>query len=69
MRDHYDFTRMKGRPNPFIRRLTQPVTMQLDADTIAWFKSLAQEMDIPYERVIDAYLRDCAVHRRRLPVE
>ena len=69
MRDHYDFSKMKGRKNPFSKQLTQPVTMHLDVDTVAYFQSLADEMGMPYESVIDVYLRDCAIHRRKLPIE
>ena len=42
MRDHYDFSKMKGRKNPYLKHLKQPVTMRLDRDT-AYFKSLAEE--------------------------
>jgi len=40
MRDHYDFSIMKGRKNPCIKYLKQPVTMRLDRDTVTYFKSL-----------------------------
>ena len=66
MRDHYDFAAMKGRKNPYIKYLEQPVTMQLDRDTIAYFKSLAEEAGIPYQILISLYLRDCATHRRKV---
>ncbi|NEX23020.1 antitoxin [Thiorhodococcus mannitoliphagus] len=69
MRDHDDFSKMKGRKNPFIKQLTQPVTMHLDVDTMEYFQSLAEEMGIPYGSVIDVYRRDCAIHRRKLPIE
>lgn len=65
MRSHYDFSSMKGRKNPFAKRLKQPVTMRLDRETVAYFKSLAAESGIPYQSLINLYLRDCAVHRRK----
>jgi uncharacterized protein (DUF4415 family) len=66
MRDHYNFSKMKGRKNPYIKYLKQPVTMRLDRDSVAYFKSMADETGIPYQTLINLYLRDCAVNQRRL---
>ena len=69
MRDHYDFAKMKGRKNPFIKHLKQPVTIRLDRDTVTYFKSLAEETGIPYQTLINLYLRDCAMNERKLKVK
>ncbi len=66
MREHYDFSKMKGRRNPYVKHLKQPVTMRIDRDTIEYFKSLADETGIPYQTLINLYLRDCAANRRKL---
>ena len=66
MRDHYDFDKMKSRKNPYTKYLKQPITMRLDRDTISYFKGLSEETGIPYQTLINLYLRDCAVHRRKL---
>ena len=66
MRDHYDFSKMKGRRNPYIKQLKQPVTIRLDRDTVAYFKQMAEETGIPYQSLINLYLRDCAVNQRKL---
>ena len=66
MRDHYDFSTMKGRKNPYIKYVKQPVTMRLDRDTVTYFRSVAEETGIPYQSLINLYLRDCAVHHRKL---
>lgn len=66
MRKHYDFGKMKGERNPYIKQLKQPVTMRLDKATIAYFKSLAAELGIPYQTLINLYLRDCAQNRKKL---
>ena len=66
MRDHYDSSRMKGRKNPYTKYLKQPVTMRLDRDTVAYFKLMAEETGIPYQTLINLYLRDCAIHHRKL---
>jgi len=69
MRDHYDFSNMKGRKNPFAKQLKQPVTMRLDKDTLSYFKAMAEDTGIPYQSLINLYLRDCAVHHRKLNME
>jgi len=66
MRTHYDFSKMKGTKNPYIKRLKQPITIRLDKDTVAYFKSLAADLDMPYQSIINLYLRDCAMSRRKL---
>ncbi len=69
MRDHYDFSKMKGRKNPYAKQLKQPVTMRLDRDTVSYFKSMADETGIPYQTLINLYLRDCAANHRKLAME
>ena len=69
MRDHYDFSKMKGRKNPYIKYLKQPVTMRLDRDIVTYFKAMAEETGIPYQSLINLYLRDCAVNERKLRME
>ena len=69
MRDHYDFSKMKGQKNPYAKRLKQPVTMRLDKDTVEYFKAMAEETEIPYQTLINLYLRDCMVNHRKLNLE
>lgn len=66
MRDHYDFSKMKGKRNPYTKYLKQSVTMRLDRDSVDYFKSLAEETGIPYQTLINLYLRDCAMNQRKL---
>ncbi len=66
MRAHYDFTTMKGKKNPYIKYLKQPITIRLDRDSVDYFKAMAEENRIPYQMLINLYLRDCAVHHRKL---
>jgi len=67
MRDSYDFS--ESRKNPYARRLSKPVTIRLDEETIAYFKDVAEEKGIPHQSLINLYLRDCAQHRRDLKLE
>jgi uncharacterized protein (DUF4415 family) len=64
MRKEYDFSH--GRPNPYAKRLKRPVTIRLDLPTIEYFKALGEELEIPYQTLINLYLRDCAARRKKL---
>jgi uncharacterized protein (DUF4415 family) len=64
MRKEYDFS--QGRRNPYAVRPKKPITIRLDQATIAYFRRLAEETDVPYQTLINLYLRDCATTRRRL---
>jgi len=66
MRKHYDFS--KAKRNPYARRLKQQVTIRLDHDTVEYFRSLSEESGIPYQTLINLYLRECASSRKRLSV-
>ena len=66
MRSEYDFSKMKGRKNSFAQRLKRQVTIRLGQDIIDYFKSLAQESDIPYQMLINLYLRECAQSHKKL---
>ena len=69
MRKHYDFKNMKGQKNPYVKDLKQPVTMRIDKPTVAYFKSLASELGMPYQSLINLYLRDCALNHKKLTLK
>ncbi|MCA9444437.1 MAG: BrnA antitoxin family protein [Candidatus Omnitrophica bacterium] len=69
MRSHYDFSKMKGKKNPYTKYLKQRVTMRLDADVLEYFKTMAEETGVPYQTLINNYLRDCAMKERKLKME
>jgi predicted DNA binding CopG/RHH family protein len=64
VRSEYDFSR--ARRNPYARRLKRAITIRLDEPTVRYFQDLARESEIPYQTLINLYLRDCAAHRRKL---
>ena len=66
MRDHYDFSEMKGQRNPYIKQLKQPITIRLDKNTVDYFKTLSSQVGMPYQNLINLYLRDCALHHKKL---
>ena len=67
MRKEYDFS--KGRKNPYAKRLKKQITIRLDRPTIDYFKGIAEKSGIPYQTLINLYLRDCAQSRRTLALE
>lgn len=66
MRAEYDFSKLKGRRNPYATKLKKPVTIRIGSDVIAYFKHLADRMDVPYQILINMYLRDCVQSHRKV---
>ena len=66
MRTEYDLSKMKFRRNPYAARLKKPVTIRLGTDIVNYFKSMAKEMDVPYQNLINLYLRDCVQAHRKI---
>ena len=64
MKKEYDFS--KGRRNPYASRLKRQVTIRLDAQSVKYFKGISGECGIPYQTLINLYLRDCAATGKRL---
>lgn len=69
MRDEYDFSKMKSRPNPYAKKLKKPVTIRLSEEALDYFKELAEDSGIPYQSLINLYLLDCAKHNRKLDLQ
>lgn len=64
MRKEYDFS--NAIKNPYAKALRKQVTIRLETPTIAYFQKLASRIGMPYQSLINLYLRDCALHGRRL---
>ena len=64
MRKHYDFS--NARKNPYAAQLKKPVTIRLDEGSISYFKGMAEETGIPYQSLINLYLKECAATGKRL---
>ena len=69
MKAEYDLSTMKSRRNPYAARLKQQVTLRVGADVLDYFKAMAEEMGMPYQSVINLYLRDCVASHRILKFE
>ena len=66
MRDEYDFTSAKK--NPYAKRLKKQITINIDTETIDYFKAMSSKSGIPYQTLINLYLADCASNQRELTI-
>ena len=66
MKKEFDFSKMKVRRNPYVSKLKKPVTVRLSEDVIRYFKTMAEEAGVPYQSLINLYLRDCVAAHRKL---
>ncbi len=66
MKDEYDLSKMKSRPNPYAKRLKKQVTLRMSEDVIDYFKEMTEETGIPYQSLINFYLMDCVTAKRKL---
>ena len=64
MRKEYDFS--AARMNPYAAQLKKQITIRLDEESIAYFKTISEDVGIPYQSLINLYLRDCAASHRKL---
>jgi uncharacterized protein (DUF4415 family) len=69
MKDEYDFSRLQGKKNPYASKLKKPVTIRLSEDVIDYFKAMAEESGVPYQSLINLYLRDCAATHRKIDIQ
>ena len=64
MREEYDFSNAKK--NPYAAQLKRQITINIDGSTIDYFKAQSEAVGIPYQTLINLYLRDCAASKRQL---
>jgi predicted DNA binding CopG/RHH family protein len=64
MRKEYDFS--AARKNPYAAQLKKQITIRLDEESITYFKTISENVGIPYQSLINLYLRDCAASHRKL---
>jgi len=64
MKKSYDFS--KSVKNPYLKKAKKQLTIRIDEDTIDYFRALSEESGIPYQSLINLYLRECAAENRKL---
>lgn len=68
MKAEYNLSQMKSRKNPHAAKFKKSVTMRLSEDVISYFKKMADETGVPYQSLINLYLRDCVSQHRRIEI-
>ena len=66
MRDEYNIKELNPRKNPYAAQLKKQITINLDADTVDYFKSESVSTGIPYQTLINLYLADCAAKKKKI---
>ncbi len=66
MREEYDIENLNPRKNPYVKRLKKQITINIDNDTVDFFKAQSEESGIPYQTLINLYLSDCAKNKKKL---
>ena len=69
MKAEYDLSKMKSRRNPYASKLKKSVTMRLSEDVVQYFKGMATEVGVPYQSLINLYLRDCLAQKRKVDIK
>ena len=64
MKEEYDFS--KARKNPYAQKMKKQITINIDSDTIDYFKSQSEICGIPYQTLINLYLSDCVKEKKKL---
>lgn len=68
MKAEYDLSKMKSQKNPYAAKLKKPVTMRLGEDVLDYFKEMAEKTGVPYQSLINLYLRDCMANKRAIDI-
>ena len=68
MKPEYELSKMKARKNPYASKLKKSVTMRLSEDVIGYFKHMANDAGVPYQSLINLYLRDCVMQHRKVQI-
>lgn len=68
MKAEYDLSKLKSRKNLYASKLKKSVTMRLSQDVVEYFKGMANEAGVPYQSLINLYLRDCLAKSRKVEI-
>ena len=69
MKKEYDLSKMESRPNPYAKQLKKQVTIRVGVDVIDYFKNMAHKKGMPYQSLINLYLKECASSHRELKMQ
>jgi uncharacterized protein (DUF4415 family) len=69
MKKEYDFSKKKSQKSPYASKLKKSVTIRLGQDVIEYFKEMSAESGVPYQSLINLFLRDCAIRNRKIDIQ
>lgn len=69
MKAEYDLSKLKSRKNPYAAKLKKPVSIRLSEDVVDYFKGMASDSGVPYQSLINLYLRDCVMNHRKVQID
>ena len=65
MRKEYDFSKMKGEKNPYVKDMKTQITIRLDKETVEYFKEMAKKTGVSYQNLMNLYLRECVEMKKQ----
>ncbi|WP_371195588.1 CopG family antitoxin [Glaciecola sp. SC05] len=68
MKAEYDLSKLQSRKNPYANKLKKSVTIRLGEDIIGYFKGMSEETGVPYQSLINLYLKDCVQQHRKVDI-
>ena len=68
MKKEYDFSKMKELKKPYAGK-KKAVGINLSPEVLDYFKALAEQTGLPYQKLIDLYLLDCAKKGKTLSMK
>lgn len=68
MREEYDIKNLNPRKNLYANKLKKQITINVDSSIIDFFKNLSDDTGIPYQTLINLYLRDCVQNNKHLNI-
>ncbi len=69
MKKNYDFSKMKEVKPGYLKKVKQQVTIKLDQQVVEYFKTLSEKIEVPYQTLINLYLKDCADTKKKLKLK
>ena len=66
MRKEYDIKNLNPQQNPYSNRVKQQVTINLNKNTVEYFKAESKRTGMPYQTLINLYLDDCVTNKRQI---
>src|SRR3546814_19645385 len=68
MKAESDLSTMQSHSTPYAAKLMMPVSRRLSEDVVDYFKDLAKDADVPYQSLINLYLRYCVMKHRKVQI-